>query len=112
MAIDNDVRPRGCVLFDARESPVPRRVAGGGISERSEKARGVVSPGGCLCVRLSPCRQLTARGCDRRQRCVDFNAEASASGLAEVSLTFENTKNLLPTEFNTVTVTRKFYKSG
>jgi len=36
----------------------------------------------------------------------------SASGLAEVSLTFENTKNLLPTDFNTVTVTRKFYKSG
>ncbi len=36
----------------------------------------------------------------------------SASGLAEVSLTFENTRNLLPTEFNTVTVTRKFYKSG
>jgi len=36
----------------------------------------------------------------------------SASGLAEVSLTFENTKNLLPTEFSTVTVTRKFYKSG
>lgn len=34
------------------------------------------------------------------------------SGLAEVSLTFDNTKNLLPTEFNTVTVTRKFYKSG
>ena len=36
----------------------------------------------------------------------------SSSGLAEVSLTFENTKNLLPTEFNTVTITRKFYKSG
>ncbi|HTJ13145.1 MAG TPA: chromosome segregation protein SMC [Dinghuibacter sp.] len=36
----------------------------------------------------------------------------SSSGLAEVSLTFENTKNLLPTEFSTVTVTRKFYKSG
>jgi chromosome segregation protein len=36
----------------------------------------------------------------------------SASGLAEVSLTFENTRNLLPTEFNTVTVTRKYYKSG
>ena len=36
----------------------------------------------------------------------------SASGLAEVSLTFENTKNLLPTEFNTVTITRKFFKSG
>ena len=36
----------------------------------------------------------------------------SASGLAEVSLTFENTKNLLPTEFSTVTVTRKYYKNG
>ena len=36
----------------------------------------------------------------------------SASGLAEVSLTFENTKNLLPTEFSTVTITRKYYKSG
>lgn len=36
----------------------------------------------------------------------------SSSGLAEVSLTFENTRNLLPTEFNTVTVTRKYYKNG
>ncbi|MBL7738224.1 MAG: chromosome segregation protein SMC [Chitinophagaceae bacterium] len=36
----------------------------------------------------------------------------SASGLAEVSLTFENTRNLLPTEFSTVTITRKFYRSG
>lgn len=36
----------------------------------------------------------------------------SASGLAEVSLTFENTRNLLPTEFGTVTITRKFYKNG
>ncbi|WP_164974151.1 chromosome segregation protein SMC [Filimonas effusa] len=36
----------------------------------------------------------------------------SPSGLAEVSLTFENTKNLLPTEFSTVTITRRFYKNG
>ncbi len=36
----------------------------------------------------------------------------SASGLAEVSLTFENTKNLLPVEFSTVTVTRRFFKNG
>ncbi|MGN6212115.1 chromosome segregation protein SMC [Parafilimonas sp.] len=36
----------------------------------------------------------------------------SASGLAEVSLTFENTKNLLPTEFNEVRVTRRFFKNG
>lgn len=36
----------------------------------------------------------------------------SASGLAEVSLTFENNRNLLPTEFTTVTVTRKYFKNG
>ena len=36
----------------------------------------------------------------------------AASGLAEVSLTFENTRNLLPTDFTSVTITRKFYKNG
>ena len=36
----------------------------------------------------------------------------SGSGLAEVSLTFENTKNLLPVEFSTITVTRKFFRNG
>lgn len=34
------------------------------------------------------------------------------SGMAEVSLTFENTRGLLPTEFTTVTITRRFYKNG
>lgn len=36
----------------------------------------------------------------------------NAAGMAEVSLTFENTRNLLPTEFTTVTITRKFFKNG
>ncbi len=36
----------------------------------------------------------------------------SSSGLAEVALTFENTRNLLPTEFSTVTVQRKYFKNG
>lgn len=36
----------------------------------------------------------------------------SPSGMAEVTLTFENNRNLLPTEFTTVSITRKFYKSG
>lgn len=36
----------------------------------------------------------------------------NAAGMAEVSLTFENTRNVLPTEFTTVTITRKFYKNG
>jgi chromosome segregation protein len=35
-----------------------------------------------------------------------------AANLAEVSLTFDNTKNILPTEFTTVTVTRKLYRAG
>ena len=35
-----------------------------------------------------------------------------ASGLAEVSLTFENTKNIIATEFKTVTITRRLYRNG
>ena len=33
-------------------------------------------------------------------------------GMAMVSLTFENTKNLLPTEYHTVTISRILYRSG
>ena len=33
-------------------------------------------------------------------------------GMAQVSLTFENTKNLLPTEYNTVTISRILYRTG
>ena len=32
--------------------------------------------------------------------------------MAEVSLTLNNTKNLLPTEYSEVTITRKYYRSG
>ena len=35
-----------------------------------------------------------------------------AGGIAQVSLTFENTKNLLPTEYSTVTITRMLFRSG
>ncbi len=43
-----------------------------------------------------------------------FNGSKTRNGssMAEVSLTFENTKNLLPTEFSTITVTRRYYKNG
>ena len=34
------------------------------------------------------------------------------ANLAEVSLTFDNTKNILPTEFTTVTITRKLFRTG
>lgn len=34
------------------------------------------------------------------------------SNLAEASLTFSNTKNLLPTEYSTITITRRYYRTG
>ena len=45
---------------------------------------------------------------------VIFNGtkKRKAGGLAQVSLTFENTKNLLPTEYHTLTITRMLYRSG
>lgn len=45
---------------------------------------------------------------------VIFNGSKSrkAGGLAEVTLTFENTKNLLPTEYHTVAITRRLYRTG
>ncbi|GAB5551261.1 MAG: chromosome segregation protein SMC [Saprospiraceae bacterium] len=45
---------------------------------------------------------------------VIFNGtkKRKASGAAAVSLTFENTKNILPTEYQNVTITRMLYRSG
>lgn len=45
---------------------------------------------------------------------VIFNGTKSrkAANLAEVSLTFDNTKNILPTDFSQVTLTRKLYRTG
>jgi chromosome segregation protein len=34
------------------------------------------------------------------------------SNMAEVSITFENTKNILPIEYSTVTITRRLYRNG
>lgn len=38
--------------------------------------------------------------------------DKKASNMAQVSLTFDNTKNILPTEFATVTITRTIYRTG
>src|SRR3546814_18664542 len=45
---------------------------------------------------------------------VIFNGTSSRKpgNLAEVSLSFDNTRNILPTEFSPVTVTRKLYRTG
>ena len=40
------------------------------------------------------------------------NKNRKPASLAEVSLSFENTKNILPTEYSTVTITRRLYRSG
>jgi len=45
---------------------------------------------------------------------VIFNGNKSRkpSNMAEVSISFENTKNILPTEYSNVTITRRLYRSG
>src|SRR4051812_42551095 len=45
---------------------------------------------------------------------VIFNGTKSrkSANLAEVSLTFDNTKNILPTDYSQVTLTRKLYRTG
>ena len=40
------------------------------------------------------------------------NKNRKPANLAEVSLSFENTKNILPTEYSTVTITRRLYRTG
>jgi len=45
---------------------------------------------------------------------VIFNGTKSRKpgGLAEVTLTFDNTKNVLPTEYSSVSITRRLYRTG
>jgi len=86
----------------------------------NEKITGIVGPNGCgksnvvdairwvlgeqkpSLLRLEKMENLIFNGTKNRK----------ASGLAEVSLTFENTNNVLPTEYKTVTITRKLFRDG
>ncbi len=85
-----------------------------------ESITGIVGPNGCGksnivdSIRWVIGEQKISHLRSENLESLVFNGSKSrsASGLAEVSLTFDNTKNLLPTEFSTVTITRKFYKSG
>ncbi|MCK7517318.1 MAG: hypothetical protein MZV64_06120 [Ignavibacteriales bacterium] len=45
---------------------------------------------------------------------VIFNGTSTRKpmGMAEVSLTIENTKGILPTEYTDVTITRRIFRSG
>lgn len=85
-----------------------------------EGITGIIGPNGCGksnivdSIRWVIGEQKISHLRSENQAALVFNGSKSrsASGLAEVSLTFENTKNLLPTEFSTVTVTRKFFRNG
>lgn len=85
-----------------------------------ENITGIVGPNGCGksnivdSIRWVIGEQKISHLRSENLESLVFNGSKTrnASGLAEVSLTFENTRNLLPTEFNTVTITRKFFKSG
>jgi chromosome segregation protein len=85
-----------------------------------ENITGIVGPNGCGksnivdSIRWVIGEQKISHLRSENLESLVFNGSKTrnASGLAEVSLTFENTRNLLPTEFNTITITRKFYKNG
>lgn len=86
----------------------------------NENITGIVGPNGCgksnivdairwvlgeqktSSLRLESMTNLIFNGTKKRK----------ASGLAEVTLTFENTKNILPTEFKTVSITRRLFRNG
>ncbi|MEL6632496.1 MAG: chromosome segregation protein SMC [Bacteroidota bacterium] len=81
---------------------------------------GIVGPNGCGksnivdAIRWVLGEQKTKNLRSEKMENVIFNGTKSKrkSNFAEVSLTFENTKNLLPTEYATVKITRKLYRSG
>ena len=85
-----------------------------------ENITGIVGPNGCGksnivdSIRWVIGEQKISHLRSENLESLVFNGSKTrtASGLAEVSLTFENTRNLLPTEFSTITITRKFYKNG
>lgn len=86
----------------------------------TENMTGVVGPNGCgksntidairwvlgeqksKMLRLEKMENIIFNGTKKRQ----------PAGRAEVTLTLENTRNLLPTEFTTVTISRILYRSG
>ncbi|HLU89053.1 MAG TPA: chromosome segregation protein SMC [Cyclobacteriaceae bacterium] len=81
---------------------------------------GIVGPNGCGksnvvdAVRWVLGEQKTRMLRSEKMENIIFNGTKSRKpvNMAEVSLTFENTKNLLPTEYTYVTITRRYYRSG
>lgn len=86
----------------------------------NEGVTAIVGPNGCGksnvvdAIRWVLGEQSTRMLRSEKMENIIFNGSKSrkAANLAEVSLTFDNTKNILPTEFSQVTVTRKLYRAG
>lgn len=85
-----------------------------------EGVTSIVGPNGCGksnvvdAIRWVLGEQSTRMLRSEKMENVIFNGTANRKpgNLAEVSLSFDNTKNILPTEFSQVTITRKLYRSG
>ena len=81
---------------------------------------GIVGPNGCGksnvvdAMRWVLGEQKTSLLRSDKMENIIFNGSKSRKKLqlAEVSISFDNTKNLIPTEYSTVTVTRKYFRSG
>ena len=81
---------------------------------------GIVGPNGCGksnvvdAIRWVLGEQKTRMLRSEKMENIIFNGTRNRKALqmAEVSLTFNNTKNLLPTEYSQLTITRRYYRSG
>ncbi|MFC3197468.1 chromosome segregation protein SMC [Parapedobacter deserti] len=86
----------------------------------NEGVTAIVGPNGCGksnvvdAIRWVLGEQSTRMLRSEKMENIIFNGTKNrkAANLAEVSLSFDNTRNILPTEFSQVTITRKLYRSG
>ncbi|GHE23128.1 chromosome segregation protein SMC [Sphingobacterium griseoflavum] len=86
----------------------------------NEGVTAIVGPNGCGksnvvdAIRWVLGEQSTRMLRSEKMENIIFNGTVNRkpANLAEVSLTFDNNANLLPTEFSTVTITRKLYRNG
>src|SRR5689334_8500289 len=85
-----------------------------------EGITGIVGPNGCGksnvvdSIRWVLGEQKTSALRSEKMENIIFNGTSArgAQQMAEVSLTINNTKNILPTEYSQITITRRLYRSG
>ncbi len=86
----------------------------------NNRITGIVGPNGCGksnvvdSIRWVLGEQKTSMLRLEKMENLIFNGtrQRKASGLAEVSLTFENTKNVISSDYKTITITRKLFRDG